>query len=859
MRQTLLFFCLLLALAVQAQDDKHFLQDDAYRQKVVQAYNDRQAIMGFDRMVPKGLQANSVEREALQFLYAYMPMADVTDYSTQFFLDNVRRSLQARQEMAWGSRVPEREFRHFVLPVRVNNENLDSFRIVYYPELKERVKGLGMKEAILEVNHWCHEHVTYQPADARTSAPMATMRTTTGRCGEESTFAVAALRAIGIPARQVYTPRWAHTDDNHAWVEAWADGQWYFLGACEPEAVLNLGWFNAPASRALLMHTRAFGDYDGPEEVVLRTSNYTEINLISNYAKVSRTDFRVVDTQGKPVADARVDFKIYNYAEFYTAVTKYTDPNGATFLTAGLGDMIVWASKDGKYGYKKVSFGKDKQVTLTLDHANDAVSSEDMTIVPPAESPNVPEVTPEQAANNKARFAAEDEIRHQTILRTHYPKDGTSEYAPYYLRAKGNWRTIEAFLNRHSDDKARALSILNTLSDKDLRDILPEILEDCYANKSQQVSPRVEDEMLIAPFKQYFERYFDAETTAKFRNNPMEIAQWIKQNIRLNPDTKALQIAQTPVGAVKYRITDERSRKILFVDIARSLNIEAKRDTVTGALMYRKDGRWTTVDFDAKGTVTPHLGTLKLTYQPAAHLDNPLYYNHFSLSRMENGTATLLNYDEGADGEQTSWQNTFRDGCPLEAGTYLLTTGTRLANGSVLSHSEFFTIREGQTTTLPLVMRESKDEVQVIGSFNSESLFDLDGKQVSLLSQTGRGYYIIGLVGVGQEPTNHALVDIAKEADAFDRWGRPMVLLFENAEEAKKYDSSLYGRLPRNIIYGIDTDGSIRKQMVENLKLSSKTQLPIFFIADTFNRVVFSSQGYTIGLGEQMKNVINKL
>lgn len=63
----------------------------------------------------------------------------------------------------------------------------------------------------------------------------------TAVAGEESTFLVAALRSVGIPARQVYTPRWAHTDDNHAWVEAWADGKWYFLGACEPEPVLISG------------------------------------------------------------------------------------------------------------------------------------------------------------------------------------------------------------------------------------------------------------------------------------------------------------------------------------------------------------------------------------------------------------------------------------------------------------------------------------------------------------------------------------------------------------------------------------------------------------------------------------------
>ena len=109
----------------------------------------------------------------------------------------------------------------------------------------------------LEVNHWCHEKAVYKPSDARTKLSFGNGTYRHGRCGEESTLLVAALRSVGIPARQVYTPRWAHTDDNHAWVEAWADGKWYFLGACEPEPVLNLGWFNAPASRGMLMHTKS--------------------------------------------------------------------------------------------------------------------------------------------------------------------------------------------------------------------------------------------------------------------------------------------------------------------------------------------------------------------------------------------------------------------------------------------------------------------------------------------------------------------------------------------------------------------------------------------------------------------------
>ena len=33
---------------------------------------------------------------------------------------------------------------------------------------------------------------------------------------EESAFLVSALRSVGIPARQVYVPRWSHCGDNHA-------------------------------------------------------------------------------------------------------------------------------------------------------------------------------------------------------------------------------------------------------------------------------------------------------------------------------------------------------------------------------------------------------------------------------------------------------------------------------------------------------------------------------------------------------------------------------------------------------------------------------------------------------------------
>ena len=922
----------IFALSLTANAQGQFISDANYRNTVENIFKERVKTVGKTFYNTQKEKLTADEQEALKFLYAYMPLADVTDYPTSFFADNVRMAFKAREEMPWGKNVPELLFRHFVVPIRVNNEALDNARSVFYNELKDRIKGMSMMDAIIEVNHWCHEKVTYQPSDARTSAPLATLKTATGRCGEESTFAVAALRAVGIPARQVYTPRWAHTDDNHAWVEAWADGKWYFLGACEPEPVLNLGWFNAPASRAMLMHTRAFGDYNGPEEVMLRTSNFTEINLTSNYAPVASVDFYVKDSEGKPVENARVEFKIYNYAEFFTAVTKYTDAKGHTSLSAGIGDLVVWASKDGKYAYQKVSFGKEKEATLTLPggalvggYGIPAIPTQPtgsvgappkctyLDLVPPKEDPQLPYVSDEMHKENQRRFALEDSIRKAytaTFPTMEEAKRINERGAEYIFKSRGNKQTIVDFINRHSDNEDRVMGILATLSDKDLRDITTEILEDSYNATTDQLSPRVEDELITIPFKQYFEKAFSKKTADAFRADPMKLVEWIKKNIRLNPDKKALRIAQTPVGVMKSKITDERSRDIFFVDVARSLGIEARKDAVTGKIQYKSqgvhlsqvhqktnkevhkktnkgvhqptsvgaletsappkevhqknNGEWHDVKFDNtadNSSTAASLGTIVLTYEPTKLLDNPKYYSHFTISRIENGTAHLLNFEEGqADmGNGTTWSNTFKKGYKLDAGTYMLTTGTRLASGSVLASNRLFEIVEGQTTTLPLEIRQNTNEVSVIGSFNSESLVTKDGKEVSLLSQTGRGYYVVGILGVGQEPTNHALHDIEKMKEAFEAWGRPVVLLFESEADAAKFNHDEFPGLPSTVQFALDKDGSVRKQIAREMKLMNEKQMPMFIIADTFNRVVFVSQGYTIGLGEQMQGVFKKL
>ncbi|MDE5743499.1 MAG: hypothetical protein K2H62_04010, partial [Bacteroidales bacterium] len=65
-------------------------------------------------------------------------------------------------------------------------------------------------------------------------------------------------------------------------------------------------------------------------------------------------------------------------------------------------------------------------------------------------------------------------------------------------------------------------------------------------------------------------------------------------------------------------------------------------------------------------------------------------------------------------------------------------------------------------------------------------------------------------------------------------------------------------KLPAQTQYGLDSDGGIEAEIRANLDLGA-SQLPIWIVADTFNRVVWVSHGYTIGLGEQLIKVLQSL
>lgn len=636
-------------------------------------------------------------QQYLDFLYRHMPLPDSVDYSRQYWQRQVDCAMKARRTMPWGESIPEETWRRFVLPVRVNNESLDDARSVIFKELHRRVMGMTMEEAALEVNHWCHEHVSYQPSDARTSAPLSTMRNTIGRCGEESTFTVAALRAVGIPARQVYCPRWAHTDDNHAWVEVWTNGKWHFMGACEPEAELDKGWFNWAASRAMMVHTRVFGgDYQGQEEVLSRNACYTEINCLATYAPTRQVTVKVIDNNEKPVVGARVDFRIYNYAEFYPIASLSTYKNGCATVTTGYGDLLAWVSKDGhRYAVEYID-AKTNNITVNEFTHVGMEWNEDLDIHVPVSRLEEPDRSiVDTISPNAHRLMHEDSLRTAYQQQTFWDETKARDYlakhkidqAEWQLltKARSNAETIAAFI-RKAKDKTKATNLLHTLTDKDLRDVSIDVLWDSYGSNIGR-RPRVATEPL-RPYMQFLAKHLP-------KMNASEWVAWVKANIKIDEHSNPQQLPMSAVGVYLHRTTDSRSRDLFCVSGARALGIPAWLDDATGQVFV--DGH--AIEFNEGKKESPD-ATLQIDVA-----DSILYYHRYSISRLVDGRPVSLEYPD----DDPTVTRQLKRGIRLPHGTYLLTTGTRLATGDVLSHMQMFLLEPDETLKVPVLLRQTDE------------------------------------------------------------------------------------------------------------------------------------------------------
>ena len=117
-----------------------------------------------------------------------------------------------------------------------------------------------------------------------------------------------------------------------------------------------------------------------------------------------------------------------------------------------------------------------------------------------------------------------------------------------------------------------------------------------------------------------------------------------------------------------------------------------------------KDNAWVDVDFEAAVQTTAKQGKVIASYQPIKALQDPKYYSHFTIAKvLPNGTLQTLNFERGGNvdmGLGDTWSGLLKKPLSMDEGNYMLVTGTRMANGSVLAEIEFFNVEADKTTPI---------------------------------------------------------------------------------------------------------------------------------------------------------------
>lgn len=695
------------------------------------------------------------ERPLLAYYYATLPLTDVGDYSPAYFLSVARQALAVREEFPWCQALAEHRFLKDVAYPRVNTEELAPCRELFHDALAPRVRGLSLEEAILEVNRWCAEEATYRSTDGRTASPLQVYQRGFGRCGEESTFLVTALRSVGIAARQVYVPWWSHCDDNHAWVEAF-DGQgWRYLGACEPEPQLDRGWFTHAAARAVMVHTRAFVqgsreevaflfpetdpvDWDIQEGVAVE-------NITARYGDTKRLTVQVAGPDGAPAAGAWVSLSVLNMAAPREIAHRQADSQGCVTLGLGKGSVLATAWEEASPGLlaECLLAPGDTQAALVLGQGLAAAGEWDF--LPPADAGlTVPALSPSQEEARRACLDRAAALREEKRL----------------AREKA----------RPAPPAGEGARVWQSLTEKDREgELSPQLLEDAlaafawegqYPAKAFQeglLSPRVALEVLT-PWRRLLEGRFSPQEREAARQEPSRLWQWAQAAAPVDKDCYAA-LWGTPQGMLQVGASTSQGQQVLFCAACRALGIPAK--LVDGVpQVWRGDG------FSPLWGQEP---TAALTVTAPAGQE-ALEAQNYTLSRREAGGYLPLTTGAVPAGESRQLL--------LPPGAYRLWTVNRLPGGGLLARWEDFSLAPSAAREVALAFREG--DIQDMLERCPLPGFTLAGEDGALWE--GKELLekaplsVLCFLEVNREPTEHLLGELRDAAAALEQAGMPLYL-----------------------------------------------------------------------------------
>jgi hypothetical protein len=559
-----------------------------------------------------------------------------------------------------------------------------------------------------------------------------------------------------------------------------------------------------------------------------------------------------------------VEFQLYNYAEFYPIATKTTTKDGLASLKTGYGDLLIWASKGNTFGFEKLTVENKDTIVIVMNKKSGSNYSLNLDFTPPIPR-EVDVKISEKARNiNNIRLKYEDSLRKAyentfvdslsaaTIAKRNQIDVDTT--ITLLMKSRGNWHEIEQFISfTDAEHKKYCLPLLQAISEKDLHDVSKEVLFDHLYNArvtdmydfqmlvNYVINPRIGDEM-IKPYKSFIISVFPKNNDW----NPQKIANWIKSNVIIDNVANYYRLPLTPKASIEMGVCDATSRDILFVAICRSLGIAARLDPASKIPQYYDWKGWTNMVFEKTEQQETTRAEIILQNDPGNALFTPEYSTHYSIQKFANGRYNTLDY------ETDEHLKNLPASVFVEAGDYLMVSGNRKQDGTVMASLQFFSIKPNQTIAMPVKLRKSKQAQNVLGKLKEHIEFETDKtkKVFKYKANNNNKASVFIWLEPGKEPTKHALVDISKLKLNFEKWAGDIYLILPKSFD-KTFDYQLVSEMPAQSVVMRDKDNLLKDiEVMTKQKLSEN--LPLIIVANEKGEIIYLSKGYKIGSGEQL-------
>ena len=795
-----------------------------------------------------GQESNLLDR-IMAYYQSDMPYCDKVEVGKDVLLGFAKHACFLRNEVEWCKKLPDDIFLEYVAAYRVNNERIDDCRRFFYDMVMPLVEGLPLEEAVLKVNFWSQATATYHKSDSRTANAMTVYRSGFGRCGEESTFLVTVLRSLGIACRQVYVPSWSHCDDNHAWVEVYFDGVWKYLGACEPEEVLNRGWFDLPASRAMLVIARCFGDLlSWDENVIAQNDCFTYRNSLEHYAKTARLTVTVTTPGGALLKNTVLRMEVLNYSYYRPLANVKTDENGSFRIRLGLGSVRLSCAQEGRLLYSLITVKEDAALQVVLQEiVPDTWFA--YTFYAPEGDPTKVEVPKTPALlEEQERAKGEREAR----LASYFdPKraEGFPEAAEILRTAAGNFDEIMTFLE--TDDNLYRLKMLKALAVKDYYEVKARLLEDHFIHGMKYagrddipddifvkylLNARLELEELSTWRNELEERL--ADRRERFVQNPETIWEDICAGLEVPVGDAYDTLRLTPLKTLETGRGSDFDKKNLFLAIARTFGIPARLNLMTRDAEYYRDGGF----HPAYRKAEQEKALLVLENESGIDLRNR---DDFTLSYWDGNRYVPLSL------YGVPWQDG-RLSFEVGSGDYHLVFSTRLQNGCQNVKEIYFNLgKEGKHIVFEKPAGDTVVKTAV--KLPQITLKSENGTETFDALQNGKKAVCIWL-REGQEPTEHVLNELWDRVEDV-RLHKEQIFLITTKQPIP------FGTLER-LLKGVEgmalyeADSFADAEAVAAAMDAERGKYPLAIAADESGNGVFATCGYNVGAVAQLLELL---